>query len=165
MRSAKAGHKTSSVVSVMWHVEIKCYHVVSSSSIRSTWPDNNRDWLLRPLLAHFRRKMAQLCLWTKIRTKQWLVLDASAFQFTRAGFLCLKCDNFACLHTRQDQNGLHLKRRFFLPKSASSVSRSVAIFPSVVQAYTQSYSFCGRIKLIICQIRHELSVTSHENKH
>ena len=34
--------------------------------------------------------------------------------------------------------------------------------PSVVQAYTQPYSFGGRIKLIICQIRHELSVTIHE---
>ena len=33
---------------------------------------------------------------------------------------------------------------------------NVAIFPSVVQAYTQSDSFSGRIKLIICQIRHEL---------
>ena len=42
------------------------------------------------------------------------------------GFLCPKCNNFACLHTRQDQNELHLKRWFFLPKSASSVSRSQA---------------------------------------
>ena len=29
------------------------------------------------------------------------------------------------------------------------------------EAYTQSYSFGGRIKLIICQIRHELSVVIH----
>ena len=36
---------------------------------------------------------------------------------------------------------------------------NVAIFTKVVQAYTQAYSFGGRIKLIICQIRHELSVT------
>ena len=42
------------------------------------------------------------------------------------------------------------------------VSRSVRIFPSVVQAYTQPYSFGGGIKLIICQIRHELSVTIYE---
>ena len=34
--------------------------------------------------------------------------------------------------------------------------------PSVVQAYTQTYSFGGRINLIICQIRHELSVTIYE---
>ena len=39
--------------------------------------------------------------------------------------MCLICDNFACSHTRQDQNELHLKIWFlFLPKSASSVSRS-----------------------------------------
>ena len=219
--------------------------------------------------------MAQLCLWTKIGTKQWLVLGASALQCMRAGFLCSKCDNFGCLRTRQDQNELHLKRWLFVvPISASSVSRSqahlakrngiawsigfnswtnwtlygviprslykirfngvsekfncwerrwidvdgtshilsvtavmfslsqflsrfsqdnehmeltelhfsqnpytifahilqhyhdfrsnVAIFPKVVQAYTQPYSFGGRIKLIPCQIRHELSVTTHE---
>ena len=57
----------------------------------------------------------------KFRTKQWLVLVAWAFQCMRASFLCLKCDNFACLHSRQDQNELHLKRWFF-----SSVSRSQA---------------------------------------
>ena len=39
---------------------------------------------------------------------------------------------------------------------------NVAIFASVVQAYIQSYLFGGRIKLFICQIRHELSVTIHE---
>ena len=83
------------------------------------------------LLTHFRRKMAQLCLWTKIRTKQWLILGESAFQCKRAGFLRAKCDNFACLHTRQDQNQLHLERWFFLPKSASSVSRSQAYFPAL----------------------------------
>ena len=33
---------------------------------------------------------------------------------------------------------------------------------SVVQVYTQPYSFGGRIKLIICQITLELSVTIHE---
>ena len=91
--------------------------------------------------------MAQLWIWTKIRTKLWLVLGASAFQCMHASFLCTKCDNFAGLHTRQDQNELHLKIwYFFLPKSSSSVSRSVSIFPSVVQAFGES------IKLIICQI-------------
>ena len=109
--------------------------------------------------AHFRRKVAQLCLCNKIRTKQWLVLGASDFQCMRADFLCPKCDKFACLHNRQDQNELYLKRLFFLPKSASAVSWSG---PSVVQAYTQPYSFGGRIKLIICQIRHELCVTIHD---
>ena len=78
------------------------------TKIRSTWPDNDRHWLQRSFLAHFRRKMAQLCLWTKIRTKQWFVLGTSAFQCMCAAYLCPKCDNFACLHIRQDQNELHL---------------------------------------------------------
>ena len=39
---------------------------------------------------------------------------------------------------------------------------NVAIFPSVVEAYTQTYSFGRRIKLIIYQMRHKLSVTIHE---
>ena len=64
--------------------------------------------------------MAQLCLWTKIPTKKWLVLGALAFQYLSVGFLCPQCDNSACLHTHQDQNELHLKIWFFLTKSASS---------------------------------------------
>ena len=98
-----------------------------------------------------------------IISSQWLVLGASTFQCMPAGFLCPKCDNFACLYTRQDKKELHLKIwLFFLPKSASSVSQSVVIFLSIVQAYTQPYSFGGRIKLIICQISHELNVTIHQ---
>ena len=57
------------------------------------------------------------------------VLGASSFQCMLAGFLCPICNNFACLHNRQDRNELHLKRWFFfLRKSTSSVSRSQYIF-------------------------------------
>ena len=98
-----------------------------------------------------------ICLWTKIRTKQWLVLGA--------GSLCLKFNNFACLHTQQGQNELHLKRWFFfVPKLTSPVRRSQP-FPSVVQACTQPYSFGGRIKVIIWQIRHESECYHSRNKH
>ena len=64
-------------------------------------------------------------------------------------FLCPKCKNFA-------QNDLHLKSCFFFAKICIFCN---AIFSSAVQAYKQPYSFGGRMKLIICQIRHELSVT------
>ena len=37
-------------------------------------------------------------------------------QCMRVSFLCPKCDNFPSLHTRQDQNELHLKRGFFFAK-------------------------------------------------
>ena len=106
--------------------------------------------------------MAQICLWTKIRTKQWFVLCASAFQSMCAGFLCSKCDNFVCLHTRQDQNELDLKRWFFFAKIGIFCKSITIPLPSVVQAYTQPYLFGERLKLIICQIRHELSVAIHE---
>ena len=117
----------------------------------------------------------------------------------RAGFLCPKCDNFACLYNLNNQNphqtvthfgcvgflmyacGFFVPQIrqfclfiyppkwassentiFFLEKSKSSVSWSVAIFPRVVQAWKQPYSFGGRIKLIICRIRHELSVSIND---
>ena len=51
--------------------------------------------------------------WPNYASGQWLVLSASAFRCMRAGFLWPKCYNFACLHTRQDQNVLHLKRWLF----------------------------------------------------
>ena len=86
----------------VWSTETKCCQYPPLhflwTKIRSKWSDNDRHWLWRPLLAHFRRKMAQLCLWAKIRTKQWLVLGASAFQCMRAGFLWPKCAQF-CLFT------------------------------------------------------------------
>ena len=102
--------------------------------------------------------MIQLCLWTKIRIKQWVVLGGSAFLRTHVGFLCT---NYASLLTRQDRNEVHLKRWFFLPKSASSVNRSQADLAKR-KRNRRPYSFSCKIKLIVCIIRHELSVTIHE---
>ena len=47
-----------------------------------------------------------------------------AFQCMHEDFLCHKCESFAYLHNRQDQNEFHLKMWFIFAKSASSVSRS-----------------------------------------
>ena len=104
--------------------------------------------------------MAQLWFWTKIRTKEWLVLGASTFQCMRAGFLCPKCVNIACLNTLQDQNELHLKRYFFLPKSASSISRSQAhlakrkrIAWSIGFNSWTNWTLCDVIPRSLCKIR------------
>ena len=51
---------------------------------------------------------------------------------------------------------------FFFAKIDIFCKSIAAPLPSIVQQYTQPYSFGGRIKLITCQIRHELSVTIHE---
>ena len=61
-----------------------------------------------------------------------------------------KCSN-ACLH-------------FFFGKIDIFCKSIAGPLPSVVQAYTQPYSFGERIKQIICQIRHELSL-SWKRKH
>ena len=63
----------------------------------------------------------------------------------------------------QDNEYTELTGGSLLPKSVRNfTTHSVAIFLSVVQVYTQPYSFGGRVKLVICQIRHELSVAIHE---
>ena len=51
---------------------------------------------------------------------------------------------------------------FFFAKIGIFCKSITGPLPSIVQAYTQSYSFGRRIKLIIFQIRHELSITMHE---
>ena len=84
---------------------------------------------------------------SSVSRSQALVLGALSFQCMRAGFLCPKCDNFACLHTCQDQNELHLKRWFFFA-NIGIFSKSIA--GPLSEAYMQPYSFGRRIKLIIC---------------
>ena len=144
MQSSKTERTTSSVVSAVWHVAPSCCNQMLAlqflwTKIRSTWPDNYRHWLQRPLLAHFRRNMAQLCLWTKIRTKQWLVLGTSAIQCMRAGFTVSQIRQF-CLFTYPPRTKwTSSEKMIFWSKLAS---RSVAIFSSVVQEYTQPYA-CG----------------------
>ena len=54
------------------------------------------------------------------------------------------------------------KMNFFFPKIGIFCKSIAGSLPSIVQAYTKPYSFDRSIKLIICQIRHELSVTIHE---
>ena len=84
--------------------------------------------------------------------KQWLVLMRRLFN------VCVRVScapNAAILLVYIPTKWVSSKKIFFfLLKSA--------FFVRLVQAYTQAYSFSGRIKLIICQITHELSVTIHE---
>ena len=113
-------------------------------------------------LLFFEEKGLNYASGPKSTPKQWLVLGVLVFQCMSAGFLCPKCDNFACLHTRQDQMSFIWEDDFFFAKIGIFCNSIAGPLPSVVQAHTQPYSFGGRIKLIICQVRHELSVTIHE---
>ena len=69
-----------------------------------------------------------------------LEISTKSFWVRRLFNVCVRvfCDNFACLHTWQDRNELHLKKWFFfLSKSASSVSRSQAHFPALFKHISQ----------------------------
>ena len=56
--------------------------------------------------------------------------------------------------------GIYMRRNYHLSLWEFKINQQrVAIFPSVVQKYTQPY---WRINLIICQIKHKLSITIHE---
>ena len=65
---------------------------------------------------------------------------------------------FLSLFSQDNEHKERTDGASLLPKSLSSFR----IHSTTLQAYTQPYSFGGRIKLIVCQIRHELSVTIHE---
>ena len=61
------------------------------------------------------------------------------FSMHACGFSVPKCDNFACLHTCQDQNELHLKRWFFF-------------FAKIGNSWT-NWTLYGVIPRSLCKIR------------
>ena len=98
-----------------FYLKVQSFRLIRESNFHSNgclgWPCRLVQFL--STLSIVCRKMAHLCLWTKIRTKQCRIFGTSAFQCMRAGFLCPNCHNFACLYIRQDQNEFYLKRWFF----------------------------------------------------
>ena len=132
MWSSKTGRKTSNVASAVWHVAPSCWNQlfpISSNFCEQKFVQYGLITIAIDCnglsLFVFEEKLAQLWLWTKIRTKQWLVFGASAFQCMSAGVLCPKCYNFSCLHTRQNQ------KDDFFPK-ISIFCKSIAFpLPSV----------------------------------
>ena len=110
----------------------------------------------------FEEKYPNYASGRKIRTKQWLVLGALAFQCMRAGFQCPKMRQCCLITYPPRSKWASYEKTIFFAKISIFCKSIAGPVPGVVQAYTQSYSFDGRIKLIVCQIRHELSVTIHE---
>ena len=99
--------------------------------------------------------MDRLCLWTKIRTK--FVLGESAFQCMHA---CPNATIVLVYISAKIKMSFIWKDVFFFFAKIGIFCKSIA--SPLSEAYTQPYKFGGRIKLIICQIRHEVSVTIHE---
>ena len=70
------------------------------------------------------------------------------------GFSVPQMRQYGCLHSRQDQNYLHLKIWFFFTKIFKVMSQ---YFPTLFKhIHNHIHS------TVICQNRHELSVTIHE---
>ena len=132
---------------------------------------NMLKWSLKPLYFFLPKVSALYILifeniWNAgIRKKQWICLK---FWVRRLFNVCVRvfCAPNATILLVYIPAKIKIsfiwKDHFLLSKSPSSVTRSVAIFPSIIQAFTQPYSFGGRRKLIIYQIRHELSITIYE---
>ena len=117
------------------------------TKIRSTWPDNYRNWLYWSLLAHFRRKMTQ----TVTR------FGCVGFSMYACGFSVPQMRQFWFLFTYPSRSKWASSEKMIFFAKIGIFCKSIA--GPLSEAYTQPYSFGGRIKLIICQIRHELSVT------
>ena len=79
------------------------------------------------------------------------------------GFSVPQIEQFFLLTYPPRSKSASSEKMFFFFAKISIFCKSIAgPLPSVVQAYIQPYSFGGRIKLIICQIKQELSVIIHE---
>ena len=111
MQSLKTGRKTSSVALVLWHVVPSYWNQMLPISFSSIFVNKH-------FLAHFRRKMAQLCLWIKIRNDSFWVsrlfnVCVRVFYYPNATILLVYIKmSFIC------------KDDFFGQKPASFVSRS-----------------------------------------
>ena len=75
------------------------------------------------LLLIFEENWPNYASCAKIRTKQWLILGALAFQCIHAGFLCPKCDNFACFTYLSRSNWA--SRWFFFAKKRKLIGWSI----------------------------------------
>ena len=91
-------------------------------------------------------------------------LGCVGFSMYASGFSVPQMRQF-CLFTYPPRSKWASSEKVILFAEIGIFCKSIAgPLTSVVQAYTQPYSVGRRIKLIICQIRHLLSVTIYEKK-
>ena len=155
MRSLKTRHKTSSIALAVWHAASSSWNQMLPISFSSTFVNKN-SFNMDPIpiaidcnglsLLIFEEKWPNYAPWPKS------ALNSDSFcvrVYCAANATIL----LVYILAKIKKSFISKDEFFFLPKSASSVSQS--------QAHT-TYSFGGSIKLIICQIRQELSVTIHD---
>ena len=131
--------------------------------IRSTWPDNYRIDCNGLSLLIFEEK------WPNYASGLKSAPNSDSFWVHRLFNVCVRvfcAPNVTILLVyipAKIKMSFIWKDNFFFFVKIGIFCKSIAgPLPTVVQAYTQPYSFGGVIKLIICQIRHELNVTIHE---
>ena len=124
----------------------------------SAWPAEAAIWM--KLFSIINRKDCTFKWKLNLRQKfSSFVLSQTVPRFECVGFSMYAWGFFVpqmrqfCLFTWKDD---------FFAKIGIFCMSIAGPLPSLVQSYTQQCSFGERIKLIFCQIRHELSVTIHE---
>ena len=168
MRSSKRGRKTSGITSTVWHVAPSYWNQMLPISSSSIFVNKNSVNMARS--QSLLTITASPCSFSK-KNYPIMPLDQNPHQ-TVTRFGCIGFSVYACGFSVPQMQQLCL---FTYPPRSEWASCEKMIFffakigifymslrPSVVQAYTQPYSFGGNIKLIICQMTHKLSVTIHE---
>ena len=159
MRSSKTGCKTSSVASAVWHVAASNWNVVNILFF---------NFCKQKFVQHGPITIAIDCndLFLLIFEENWPNYASGPKSAPNSDSFWVRRLFNVCVRVFCARNGAILL--VYIPaKIKMSLIWKDDFFakigiPSVIQAYTQPYSFDGRIKLIICQTRHELSVTIYE---
>ena len=150
MWSSKTERKTSSVASAVWHVAPSCWNQMFHGLITIAIDCSGLSLLI------FEEKRLNYASGPKSAS------NSDSFLVRRLFNVCVRifcAPNAKILFVYIPAT---IKMRFSWKDDFFCQKINVTIFPSVVQAYTQPYLFGGSVKLIICQTRHELSITIHK---
>ena len=149
MRSSNTGRRTSSVAPAVWHVALSCCNQILLF-----------NFCEQKFVQHGPLTIAIDCngLYLLIFEDKWPNYASRPKSAPNSDSFWVRRIFNACVRVFCAPNARILV--VYIPAKIKWASSHP--LPSVVQAYTQSYSFDGNIKLIICQIRHELNVTIHE---
>ena len=157
MRSSKAGSKTSSVVLAVWHVVPSCWNQMLPISFSSIFVNKHGPIAI----AIDCNGLSEL-----IFEEKWPNYASGSKSIPNSDSFWVFCAPNATILLvyipAKIKISFSWKDDFFFAKIGIFCKSIAGPLPSVVQAHTQPYSFGGSIKLIICQIRHELSVTIQE---
>ena len=147
MRSSETGRKSSSVASTVWHVAPSCWKQMFPlqflwTKIRSTWPDNNFHWLCRYT---FQKKNGPIMPLDQNPHQTVTRFECVGFSKNARGFSVSQMGQFL-LFTYPPRSKWVSSQKMIIFAKVGIFCKSIAgPLPSVVQAYTQRYSFGGRL--------------------